>query len=136
MWDGNDQAFHVGPHILKVEIEYVYFLIGISKWGDQILLVGHKGTDLSTEEYMARYYRVRAQKISGKIPIKDVVICPLHMILFTITKLVGTTSPHLDSKAQMDYGIECLEPKVFNWCEGFLVNLKDKITKCKMERQK
>lgn len=32
MWDANDQLFHVGPHTLNVEIEDVYFLIGLYKW--------------------------------------------------------------------------------------------------------
>lgn len=47
------------------------------------------------------------------------------MILFTITKLEGSIGLHLDSKEKMVYGLEFLEPKVFDWCEGFLVNLKD-----------
>lgn len=63
---------------------------------------------------MARYYRVGAQKNNGKIRIKDVVSYPLCMILFTIKKLEGSIGPHLDSKAQFAYGLECLEPKVFN----------------------
>ena len=56
--------------------------------------------------------------------------------LFTITKLEGSIYLHLDSKAQMAYGLECLEPNVFNWCEGILLNLKDQITKCKIGKQK
>ena len=53
--------------------------------------------------------------------------------MFTITKLESSKGPHLDSKAQMDYGIECLEP---NWYEGFLVNLRDQITKCNTRKYK
>ena len=44
--------------------------------------------------------------------------------------------PHFASKAQMVYGLEFLEPKVLNWCEGFLINLKDQVTKCKIEKKK
>ena len=31
MWDVNDEAFHVGPHILKLELEDIYFLTRLSK---------------------------------------------------------------------------------------------------------
>ena len=54
------------------------------------------------------------------------------MILFTITKIERSTSPHFESKAQMAYGFDCLETIVFNWYEGFVVNTKDQIAKCKM----
>ena len=130
MWDANNHALHVGPHIWNVEMEDVYLLVGLSKRGSQIVLVGHRGTNLSIDEYMDQYCRVRARKRSGKIPIKDVVSHPLRMIFFTITKLVGSVDPHLDSKAHMAYNLECLEPKVFNWCEEFLGKLKYQITKC------
>ena len=54
MWDANDQAFHVDPHILNVEVEDLYFLRELSKSGYWIMLVGHLVTDLSTDEYMGR----------------------------------------------------------------------------------
>ena len=41
MWDANDQAFHVGPHILNVKVEGRYFLIGLSNLGSWIVLDGH-----------------------------------------------------------------------------------------------
>ena len=31
----------------------------------------------------------------------------------------------------MVYALECMEPTVFNWCEGMLVNLKTQLNKCK-----
>jgi hypothetical protein len=36
----------------------------------------------------------------------------------------------------MSYAVECMEPKIFNWCGGVLTNLKDQITRCKTEKQK
>ena len=43
MWDVNDQVFHVGPHVLKMELEDIYFLIGLSKKGETISFSGHRG---------------------------------------------------------------------------------------------
>ena len=34
MWDVNDQAFRVGPHILKIDMEDIYFLTILSKSGE------------------------------------------------------------------------------------------------------
>ncbi len=50
MWDINDQAFHVGPHILKLELEDIYFLTGLSKRGEPLVLGSHRETEFSTED--------------------------------------------------------------------------------------
>ena len=36
----------------------------------------------------------------------------------------------------MALGIECLEPKIFNWSAAVLVNLKDQLSRCKNGKQK
>ena len=44
--------------------------------------------------------------------------------------------PHLALKSQMALGIECLEPKIFNWSFVVLVNLKDQLSHCRSGKQK
>jgi hypothetical protein len=75
-------------------------------------------------------------KVGGRIVIKYMRDIPLRSILFSITKLVGSTSPHLASKSQIAYVVQCLEPMIFNWCAGFLRNVKEKISKCRTGRKK
>jgi hypothetical protein len=99
MWNTNDQVFHVRPHTLGIEMEDVYFLIGLSKRGEPIMLIGHQDTEMMTDEYIAQYCRDGTRKRSGKIPIKDIMDRPLCTILFTITKLAGSTWMHLASKS-------------------------------------
>ena len=36
----------------------------------------------------------------------------------------------------MALGIECLEPKIFNWSSAVLVNLKDQLSRCRNGKQK
>jgi hypothetical protein len=43
MWDVNEQIFRVGPHNLEIELEDIYFLTGLSKWGAPIVLSGSRG---------------------------------------------------------------------------------------------
>jgi hypothetical protein len=33
MWDVNEQTFHMGAHILTIDIEDIYFLTGLSRHG-------------------------------------------------------------------------------------------------------
>lgn len=36
----------------------------------------------------------------------------------------------------MQYALECLEPKVFNWCEVVLSSMKEQLTKVKNSKTK
>ena len=40
MWDPNKQHFVVGIHTLTIDVEDVYFLIGLSHRGRQVVLTG------------------------------------------------------------------------------------------------
>ena len=48
MWDVNDQDFMVDPHILKIGMEDIYFLTGLSKRGEEIVFSSHRESELST----------------------------------------------------------------------------------------
>ena len=41
LWDDVEQAFHIEPLMLKIGLDDVYFLIGLSRRGDPILLSKH-----------------------------------------------------------------------------------------------
>jgi hypothetical protein len=63
--------------------------------------------------------------VGGRIAIKDIRDLPLRSILFSITSIAGSTSSHLVSRSQVAYGLQCLEPTLFNWSAGFLHNVKE-----------
>ena len=48
MWNPEQQHFEVGPHILTVEVEDIYFLTRISKHGTPIYLIGSQEGDITT----------------------------------------------------------------------------------------
>jgi hypothetical protein len=91
---------------------------------------------MSTEEYIATYCREGVDRTSVKILIKEIEDRPLHTIAFTIRKLARSTTTHIITKSQMAYAVECMEPRVFNWCEGVLVSLKNQITRCRDQTRK
>jgi hypothetical protein len=69
--------------------------------------------------------------VGGRIPIKDIRDLPLRSILFAITSVTGSTSAHLASRSQVAYGVQCLEPTLFNWSAAFLRNVKEQISRCR-----
>jgi hypothetical protein len=99
LWDDVEQAFHIGPHMLNIELDDVYFLMGLSRRGAPILLSEQWATPHPTKEYVVEHYIPGSQLVGGQIVIKDVRDLALRSILFTVTKLVGSTSAHLASKS-------------------------------------
>jgi hypothetical protein len=55
----------------------------------------------------------------------------LHPILFTIAWMAGSVVPHMALQSYFQYSIECTEPRVFNWADAVLCNIKKQFTKCR-----
>jgi hypothetical protein len=81
--------------------------------------------------YVAHHCIPGAENHSGKVSIRDARDLPLRTILYTITWMVGSVAPPMDLQIHFQYAIECMEPQVFNWCEGILKNMKKQLTKCR-----
>jgi hypothetical protein len=81
----------VGYQLLEIEIKEAYFIMGLSKIGAPIIFYGHRATPLQTDDYIAQFCMSGSHKESGRIAIKDVRDIPLQDIIFTITKLAGST---------------------------------------------
>lgn len=85
MWDPNAGHFMVGDQILRLEIEDIYFLTGLSQRGATLVLVG--GRQESTEpvdQYIVKYCCDGAHKSSNKFPIRDVMDLKIkdHLVLY------------------------------------------------------
>ena len=77
------------------------------------------------DDLIDQYFALGTESQSGKLPIQSIVDRPLRMVVYTIGKVVKTRSAHLTTSSHMLYALECMEPTVFNWCEGMLVSLKN-----------
>jgi hypothetical protein len=136
LWNTVEQAFQIGPQMLNIELEDVYFLTGLSKRGAPIILSRQRAVPVPVEEYVENHCIPGSRLVGGRIVIKDVRDLPLRSILFSITNLAGSTSAHLASRSQMAYALQCVEPTLFNWSTTFLHNVKDQISRCRMGKQK
>ena len=108
MWDLDLQVFQVGSHIREIEIEDIYFITGLSKWGAPVVMSGQRSDVEHTMDYYIRQHCVaRTEKRGGRASILAVTDVVLHTILFTVTREFCSLGAHEVTKAQMTYAIEC-----------------------------
>jgi hypothetical protein len=110
MWDVDQWVFHVGAHILTLDIKDIYFLIGMSLRGSHVTLKRNRGGGLSMNDYIRQYCVPEAERHSDKVAIRDVLDLPLWTILFTITCMEGSAYPHMSLQSYFQYVVECMDP--------------------------
>ena len=69
MWDMKQQVFHVGVHVLSLDIEDIYFLTGLSYHGACVTLTGGRGGGLPMSEYIYRHCEPDTERRKGKVAI-------------------------------------------------------------------
>jgi hypothetical protein len=101
-----------GVHTLTIDIEDIYFLIGLSRRGSRVSLTGSRGGGEPMDYYVRHHCVPGTEKHSGKVAIRDVWDLPLQTILYTITHMAGSAAPHMDLQIHFQYAIECMEPRL------------------------
>lgn len=136
-WDPTTQVFWIRGKSIPLTVVDIYFLTGLSRRGAPISLsVSTRGGE-SVRDYIHRYCRGGSQPSKdGKINIQDVTERSPRTILFTFAKPAGSAALHVANRSYMQYALECLEPKVFNWCDAILSVMKEQLTKVKNRRLK
>ena len=84
------------------------------------------------DTYVSDLCAPRTRKQGGKLPIQHIIDMSLKTILFTVARLVGSTSTHLASKSQVLISLRATNGVVSDWCSGLLANLKDQLTHCRL----
>ena len=96
MWDPDQQVFHVGVHTLSLDIEDIYFLTRLSWHGHYVILTGGRGGGLPMSEYCRLHCVPEAERKKGKVAIWGVRDLTLCTILFTISRMAGSSTAHMD----------------------------------------
>jgi hypothetical protein len=131
MWDPDQQVFIVGAHTLTIDIEDIYFLTGLSRHGSYVSLSESRKGGLKMREYCNQYCVPEVERQKGKVAIWGVTDLTLCTILFTIARMAGSATPHMALQSYFQYAIKCIEPRVFNWADAVLHNIKKQLTKCR-----
>jgi hypothetical protein len=69
MWDVDQQLFHVGVHMLTLDIKDIYFLTGLSQRRYHDTLTEGRGSRPPMSEYVRQYCVPKAKRSKGKFAI-------------------------------------------------------------------
>lgn len=136
MWDTNCQLFMGKDQELNLEVEDIYFIMGLSQIGVTAMFTIRGEGGESVDTYVREYCCRDTQKVSGKVSITQVVSLSLQTILYTVMRITGSITPHMATKGHIQYAFIAMDGVVYNWCMGLLVNMKDQLTRCKRGQQK
>jgi len=126
-WDVDEEAFMIDQMPLRVEVEDIYFITGLSRRGEVVQSRGRTRSSLSIEDYVQIYCPRHPKKVGSQISIAHVESLALRIILFTIARVNGSSSLHQASRLNMSVAVDCLNT-VFDWCTPLLANLKSQLT--------
>ena len=69
MWDFNSQLFMVGDQVLEMDIDDIYFLMGLSRQGQPVSFGAWGGSGELVDSYVNYLCTPRTHKQGGKFPI-------------------------------------------------------------------
>jgi hypothetical protein len=72
IWDDVEQAFCIGLHMLEIKLDDVYFLMGILRRGEPILLSGNQENPQPTKAYVVDHSIPGSRLVGGHIVINYV----------------------------------------------------------------
>ena len=98
-WNTQDQCFVIGGHQLKIELEDIYFLTGLSKRGEQLSLFGTRPGGQSFASIQLEF--CDDQRKDKWIDIKNINHPQLKVIAFIVTRLCGSAALHMATGSQM-----------------------------------
>ena len=80
---------------LTIEVEDIYFIIGLSRWGEVVNLRYRKPRGgLTIYEYILVYYFLDTKNFGTQILINSIRVLGLKAILLALGKIVGLSSLH------------------------------------------
>ena len=110
---------------LTIEVEDIYFITGLSRWGEVVNLCSHgPRSGLTIDEYIDVYCYPDIEKVRSQIPTNSIQVLGLKAILLTLSRIAGLASLHQDSQPLMFYAVECMRPIVYDWSTALLSNMK------------
>jgi len=84
---------------LTLTTEDIYFLIGLSRRGEPVNLRTFPPEPYNIEDYIEMYCEVGTEKVGSQVSIHKITSLSLHIILFMIGQIMGSTTLHQASRA-------------------------------------
>ena len=114
-WDPDSDSFNLDGKPLKIEVEDIYFLMGLSHRGEVVnLKYWGDGSGMNIEEYIDVHCVVGTEKVESQLPIQAINNLSLKIVVLVLTWITGSTSLHQESRLLMFYSVECLRPTMYD----------------------
>jgi hypothetical protein len=131
-WDPDSESFILDGQPLRIEVEDIYFLTRLSCRGKVVDLKSRgAGSGMKVEEYIEAQCVAGNPMVGSQIPIRAIGKINLNIIVLMLTRIIGSTSLHQESRPLMFYALECARPIFYDWCTSVLTNMKGQLTECK-----
>jgi hypothetical protein len=131
-WDPDSERFILDGQPLRIQVEDIYFLTGLSRQGEVVNLKSRgAGSGMKIKEYIDAHCVAGTPKVGSQLPIRAINNLSLKIIVLVLTRITGSTSLHQASRLLMFYAVQCMRPTVYDWCTSLLTNMKGQLTECK-----
>jgi hypothetical protein len=105
-WDLDSESFNLDGKPLRIEAEDIYFLAGLSCWGEVVNLKSRgEGSGMKIEEYIDAHCVVGTSKVGSQVPIQAIKNLDLKIIVLVFTRIQCSSSLHQASRSFMFYAV-------------------------------
>ena len=115
-WDLDTDAFQLGGIPLRLEVEDIYFITGLSLWGEVVNQRDHGvGGGITIEEHIAGYGIPDIENIGIQVLVNSIESLGLKVIILVLSNIAGLASLDQASRPIMFSVVECMRPTIYDW---------------------
>jgi hypothetical protein len=131
-WDMETEAFNLNGKPLRIEVDDICFIIGLSHQGKVVNLKARGvGGGMNIEDYITTHCVAGTDKVGSQLTIRLIENLSLKIVVLILTQISGLASLNQASRPLMFYAVECLRAMVYDWCTSLLANMKSQLMNCK-----
>lgn len=116
---------------LQIEVEDIYSITGLPRWGEAVNLKGKSRKWHNIDDYIKIYCLPKTHKVGSQKHLRIINNMAINIFPSTIARVSKSTSLHKASWTTMFLAVECLTPIVYDWWILLLHDMKSQLIKCK-----
>ena len=94
-WDPDTETFNLDGQPLRIEVEDIYFLTGLSRRDEATNLKAQGArSGMNIEDYIATHYIAGTEKVWSQLPIRVINNMSLKIVVLVLTRITGSTYLH------------------------------------------
>jgi hypothetical protein len=114
-WDPESESFNLDGKPMRIEVEDIYFLTGLSNRGEVVNLKSRgAGSGMKIEEYINAHCVAGTLKVGSQVPIRAINNLGLKIIVLVLTRITSSAFLHQASRSLMFYALQCARPTIYD----------------------